>query len=241
MPNHPDSDPCGCDRDREPVIHSVDPVIGPVGGGDATHLTTIRGEHLAGVRRVKFGGAKVRSRDFVTQTDTTIVLEAPISLATVPTGVAPDFPLGVAVTARTRRHKSKPLTYTYSASSGGERVIYLISGSTCSEIDTVTLAFTDPVTGTPRSPTVTYQTPIPRGTAGIFNNGPRGGNETVISVSFRDNEGEITQQCFVPFLVHTIGFIDLFMRDSLGSGCGVDLEFSRGIQEIFPCPTTVKL
>ena len=136
--------PCDCDRDRDrdrkPVLLSIDPIIGPVGGGDPTRRTTIRGEHLAGVRTVKFGRAKVRAGDFVSQTDTTIVLEAPIALATVPEGVAPDFPLENAVIAKTRRHKSKPLTYTYSASAGGD--IFNVAGS-CSQASTLTVTFTD--------------------------------------------------------------------------------------------------
>ena len=140
-------------------------------------LTTIRGAHLAGVRRVKFGGAKVRSRDFVTQTNTTIVLEAPIALTTVPTGVAPDFPLGVAVTARTRRHKSKPLTYTYSASSGDGVGFMITIPPAC--VGAVTLSFSSR-TGEFRSPgNLLLTDPI---TSGQFDNGPSN-SPTVITVA----------------------------------------------------------
>ena len=239
MPHYEsDSGDCDCDRDREPVIHSVDPVIGPVGGGDATHLTTLRGDHLAGVRRVKFGRAKVR-RPFRTQTDSTIVLEAPTALATVPTGVAPDFPLGVAVTARTRRHKSKPLTYTYSASSGDTFLQYSIVGG-CFGLSSVTLNFVDPQTGDTRSPSVTYTVfPIPLpGTSGMFDSGPPG-DPTLIRIVLITKSGggeDISrQQCFFPS-----GSAPILFRLVAGSGpsiCLVNPDTSTGVREVRPCLT----
>ena len=236
--------PCDCDRgrDRKPVLLSIDPVIGPVSGGDPTHRTTIRGEHLAGVRTVKFGRANVRAEDFVSQTDTTIVLEAPIALATVPEGEAPDFPLGNAVTAKTRRHKSKALTYTYSASAGENSIKYTIIGGEDCPGTTVTLTFADSL-GASRSPgTVTYTTPV--NASGSFDDGnPLGLDQTIISAVFTPQVGVTSRQCFTRItrnleIVLFIGKFALFPCQIItGLSSGVDrIECPRSYSVFGGCP-----